>query len=107
MEYRFKFDGPGGVKLDWNNITYNGLFVKGGKPFIKATMWAAHAFCATAERLPDETGSGWTFEQNTRLGSHRGKTNLAVAKRGGRTFGRVAREVMLKTSDYKTALDMI
>merc|ERR1719284_1311916 len=71
-----------------------------------STQWPMHMFSSSILRHADETGKGWTFEQNTRQGND-AALNLAAAKQGGQVFGVVARTIAMRTADFHTALNAI
>jgi hypothetical protein len=103
MDYYFLFEGPGGVQLNWPNITFNAIYMKGGVPIVKSTQWPLHLWGSSLMRLPDESGSSWTFEQNTRPLNDAGE-NLAAAKLGGKATGTIVRAVAVSTADYRSAV---
>merc|ERR1719409_1451193 len=61
MDYALHFKMPDGRKMNWPNVTYDAIMMKGGKPLIKAAMWPAMVGIHTAMRY-----GGWSLEQNTR-----------------------------------------
>jgi hypothetical protein len=103
MDYWFLFKSPKGETLNWPNVTYNAIFTKGGVPIMKSTQWPMHVISSSILRYADETGKGWTFEQNTRPGNN-AALNLAAAKQGGQAFGEVVRNIAMQTADFHTAL---
>jgi len=105
MDYAFHFnmtDASGKTEtLNWPNVTFEVLFVKGDKPLYISTMWPGGIGIATAMRY-----DGWTFEQNTRP-SNDAKENLKAALAGGIGFGPFARDVMENTSDFEEAIALL
>lgn len=107
MDYTFLFNmtdkATGETKtLNWDAVTFEVLFKKGGKPLYLSTMWPGGVGIHTAMRL-----NGWSFEQNTRASfMNRGK-NLEAAKQGGVPFGLAARRVMESTADFEEAVEQL
>jgi len=105
MDYAFHFnmtDASGKTEtLNWPNVTFEVLFVKGDKPLYISTMWPDSVGIATAMRY-----DGWAFEQNTRL-SNDAKENLNAALEGGIAYGPFARDVMESTSDFEEAIALL
>jgi len=85
--------------LNWNDVTYEVLFKRGGIPLFLSTMWPGGIFIATGMRF-----NGWSFEQNTRPGND-AELNLRAAQQGGKPFGLVARRAMETTPDFETAVE--
>jgi hypothetical protein len=106
MDYRFSFQGPGAITYNWPNITYNAVWMRGGKPIMKSTNWPLHTFSATFMRYGNETGKGWTYEQNTRPGND-AAANLNALKQGGKVWGDIVRRLMLQTADFTTAVNTL
>jgi len=102
MDYDFPFKMPDGRLLNWPDITYQAVFVRGGEPLIKATSWPGAIGFHTAMRI-----GGWSFEQNTRAEDNEWHANLKAAQLGGQAYQLVVRKVMESTGDFKEALRML
>jgi hypothetical protein len=103
MDYAFHFNYTNKTTgetrvMNWPDVTYEVLFKKGGKPLFISTAWPGDVGVSTAMRF-----NGWTFEQQTRLGLNNAKENLKAAKKGGRSFGLVARRLMETIGDFEKA----
>eukprot|EP00437_Effrenium_voratum_P010470 CAMPEP_0181422930 /NCGR_PEP_ID=MMETSP1110-20121109/13868_1 /TAXON_ID=174948 /ORGANISM="Symbiodinium sp., Strain CCMP421" /LENGTH=414 /DNA_ID=CAMNT_0023546043 /DNA_START=49 /DNA_END=1290 /DNA_ORIENTATION=+ len=101
MDYQFLFTMPDGSTKDWPDVTYEGIFWKGGKKLFTNINWPLWIGIHTAMRY-----NGWTFEQNTRLLKNDHHLNLQSAKNGGRKFGWIARKALETIPDFHTALSL-
>ncbi|CAJ1404148.1 unnamed protein product [Effrenium voratum] len=99
MDYQFFFTMPDGSKKDWPDVTYEGIYWKGGQRIFTTINWPLWMGAHTAMRY-----DGWTFEQNTRLLKNEHHLNLQSAQNGGRKFGWVARKALETIPDFRTAL---
>merc|ERR1719188_1076432 len=60
MDYSFDFS-TARKQYNWQDITFEAIFVRGGEPFIDSVQWLGHFGIHTAQRIGE-----WAFEQNTR-----------------------------------------
>merc|ERR1719440_2463504 len=89
-------------KLDLDDVTFEVVFKRNGKPLFLSTMWPGSVGIHTAMRF-----NGWSFEQNTRLGFTDPPQNLEAGKLGGGHFGIVARRIMESTDSFEEALQAL
>mmetsp|Transcript_35134 Transcript_35134/g.81568 ORF Transcript_35134/g.81568 Transcript_35134/m.81568 type:complete len:384 (-) Transcript_35134:70-1221(-) len=102
MDYDFPFKMPDGRLLNWPDITYQAVFVRGGEPLIKATSWPGAIGFHTAMRI-----GGWSFEQNTRSGKNEWHENLKAAQQGGQVYSLVVRRVLESVPNFEEAVQQL
>jgi len=99
MDYSFPFTMPDGSVYNWPEVTYIGKYWKGGQLLFTAPSFLLYTGLHTGMRY-----GGWTFEQNTRPGNHRGKNLEALQAQGGDLFGWAARRIIENTATFKEAV---
>jgi hypothetical protein len=94
-----------GLIYDLQDFTVNAIFMRNGKRLFQSVQWPGMIFVATGLRFRDDApGSGWTFEQNTRITNNKdAEDNLKALSNGCKLYGIVARQLMENTADFETA----
>lgn len=101
MDYSFHWEGPDKQVYNWPAVTFEIVFVRGGKPLFLAVGWPGHVGISTGMRF-----GGWSFEQNTRMTNNM-QANLVAAKAGSVQFGLVSRLTLENVADFETARDTL
>jgi hypothetical protein len=101
MDYEFHFSVEDELK-NWPDVTFDATLHRGGQPLMKLTSWPGLVGIHTGMRLSSGPGTGWSFEQNTRM-PNLWRDNLAAAHQGGQIFGTTVRRIMENTPDFQSA----
>lgn len=99
MDYTFFFKAKDEV-LNWPDVTYETVWLKGGRPLFTTTGWPGHIGASTGMRF-----NGWTVEQNTRkVSNFTNEQNLAQAKLGGLGHNMVLRKMLESIPSFEFAV---
>jgi len=101
MDYPLQFE-IGGKMWGWAELTTTSVYMKGGKKLFSSVAMLFGVNVHTGIRLD---GSGWSFQQNTRLVNNTNAANLAAIKQGALPFAFAIRRVMERVPDYETAVE--